>query len=85
MLLIAKDDNLQSGATFSFRRLRCTIWEICVCVQGENGTEEDEDMEEHDEEGDMQYDEEEEADVEDDDDMGIGNMQAWPQEHVQRI
>ena len=47
-----------------------------VCVQGENGTEEDEDMEEHDEEGDMQYDDEEEADVEDDEDMGIGNMQA---------
>jgi hypothetical protein len=33
-------------------------------------------MEEHDEDGDVQYDEDEDADVEDDEDMGIGNMQA---------
>ncbi len=33
-------------------------------------------MEEHDEEGDVQYDDEEGADVEDDEDMGIGTMQA---------
>lgn len=54
----------------------CAAGRHLVCVQGENGTEEDEDMEEHDEDGDMQYDEEEEADVEDDEDMGIGSMQA---------
>lgn len=34
-------------------------------------------MEEHEEDGDVQYDEEDDqADVEDDEDMGLGNMQV---------
>jgi hypothetical protein len=48
-----------------------------VYLQGEAGTEDDDDMEERDEDGEGQYEEDDgQADVEDDEDMGLGSMQV---------